>query len=179
MNCIWSNIRPGIKRPYFSPSCIFNVPSGLLETMCRYPPQLFKSSLYEKPTLLCTCFCWPIEIWRGFSFWLNKWIAKIAIGLCFAVCHSGAGYPQVQSPHGDPPWKPCSAFQHQATRVMNYACEHVCFTSSCCVHPLAKCVLRHQKSLTVHKGAVLSIKLDIINLFNHREQNKDTVHALD
>jgi len=45
------------------------------------------------------------------------------------------------------PWELHSASQHHTARVLTCVYEHWCFLSIYSVHPLARCVLRHQKSL--------------------------------
>lgn len=73
----------------------------------------------------------------------------MALSVCFAANHyRGHGYSEQQEwPHQAPSSGLYSASQHQATIALSCVCEHHCFILAYFGHPLARCVLRYQKSL--------------------------------
>ena len=86
------------------------------------------------------------------NHWVHKWIENedtqaSILDKVFRLCFEVSRYRGRESgPAKLLPQKLHSASQHQATRALNCVCEHLGFTTTYSVHPLARCVPRYQKA---------------------------------
>jgi len=88
---------------------------------------------------------------ENFCFYKERQKAKIAFSVCFAMSHyGGSARPEHRGKSGPIellPQEIHSTSQYPVARALNCVCEHLCFVLIYSVHPLARCVLRYQKSL--------------------------------
>jgi len=123
------------------------------EVVYRHPHAFLKFALshcvfVKRPTSVPVC---ADQKKSTEDFWLlwKRQKAETAFSVCLAVSRVG-GRTHSNSERGAPqrlPRELHSASQPPAPRALNCVCEHVCFLLVCSVHPLARCVLRYQKSL--------------------------------
>lgn len=97
------------------------------------------------------CFRWPKEIQRGFSLLPKNGKGENSIQCLFCSemrgCPRGSTHPeQGEWPPKLLPWKLHPASQHPAATALNRICDYLWFISTYPIQPLARCVLRYQKS---------------------------------
>ena len=139
----------GIRYPIWlaSPSWVVIVAHLFMCLLAVYKyPLLFKSSMLCHFSFAKDLFClseWNLK--RIFAF-VKRQKAEIALRICFAVSLYGDSVrsEQLVVP---PSSFPGNHTQHQADRALNCVSERLCFISVYFVHPLARCVLKHHKSL--------------------------------
>lgn len=105
-------------------------------------------NFYKRPTSVLIFTNWKRSR-KNLCFYEKRRKAKRAFGVRFAASpYRGSVHPSSESgPSKLLPQELYSASQYQAIRALKCVCEHLCFISIYCVHPLARCVLMYQKCL--------------------------------